>query len=72
MLHEGVLHASSSNDVEDQDTGIPAENFLNNITEDSYDVRAPVLCSVFPKIYTAGLDHVFNYFHCMSSALMPM
>ena len=68
MLHKGVLHAPNSNDIDDQDTGMPAAN----ITEGSHDVRAPVLCSGFPKIYTAGLAHVFNHFHCMSSALMPM
>jgi len=45
---------------------------FDDITKGSHDVRAPVLCSGFPKIYTAGLDHVFNHFHCMSSALMPM
>jgi len=32
---------------------------FDDITEDGYDVRALVLCSSFPNIFTAGLDCVF-------------
>ena len=45
---------------------------FDDIIEDGHDVRALVLCSGFPTIFTAGLDRVFNRFHRMSSALMPM
>lgn len=36
-------------------------NLFDSLTEDGYDVRAVVLSSTFPKIFTAGLDREWSY-----------
>jgi delta(3,5)-delta(2,4)-dienoyl-CoA isomerase len=46
-------------------------NLFDSLTRDGYDVRAAVLSSAFPKVFTAGLERMSCLIFCCTTCTQP-